>query len=250
MTTLFLVTLLFGLGQGAFISENVVFDKINDITTTRSKWLVSFVTDLKPFENFIQRLSDDLVATAALAQQIVKQYGESGKDNFINTFTSLRNEFRLLTETHQYLRNVFMDYKSLHREKRSGLLPIMGKAMNFLFGTLTDEDISSIKNNIKVLSENQNKISHVLSENLSILNVIRTEVSQNRQAIHSLIGDLREIDDKLENITQEIEKQVIELGNFVQLYVQLDLITGELKLLIQKAMSYLGHLSSQLNMLS
>lgn len=117
MTTLFLVTLLFGLGQGAFISENVVFDKINDITTTRSKWLVSFVTDLKPFENFIQRLSDDLVATAALAQQIVKQYGDSGKENFINTFTSLRNEFRLLTETHQYLRNVLMDYKSLHREK-------------------------------------------------------------------------------------------------------------------------------------
>jgi len=250
MKALILVTLLFGSGQFAFISENVVFDKINDITTSRSKWLVSFVSDLKPFERFIERLSHDLVATAALAQQVVKQYGDSGKENFMNIFTSLRNEFRLLTETHTYLRDTFLDYKRLHNRNKRAAIPIIGKMMNFLFGTLTEEDVSSIKNNIRVLAENQNKISHVLSENLSILNVTRIEVSQNRQAINSLIGDLNEIDDKLENITQEIERQIVELGNFVQLYVQLDLITGELKLLIQKAMTYLEHLSSQLNMLS
>lgn len=69
------------------------------------------------------------------------------------------------------------------------MLPIIGKAMRFLFGTLSEEDIGSIKSNIRVLAENQNKISHVLTENLSILNVTRIEVSQNRQAINSLIGD-------------------------------------------------------------
>lgn len=122
--------------------------------------------------------------------------------------------------------------------------------MNILFGTLTEADVSSIKNNIRVLAENQNKISHFLSENLSILNITRIEVSQNREAINSLIDDLQEVDNKLENITHEIERQINELGNFVQQYVQLDLITGELKLLIQKAMTYLEHLASQLNMLS
>lgn len=95
------------------------------------------------------------------------------------------------------------------------MLPIIGKAMSVLFGTLSEEDISSIKSNIRVLAENQNKISHVLTENLSILNVTRIEVSQNRQAIHFLIGDLHEIDVKLENITQEIEKQLIELENII-----------------------------------
>lgn len=85
---------------------------------------------------------------------------------------------------------------------------------------------------------------------MSILNITRIEVSQNREAINSLIDDLQEVDNKLENITHEIERQINELGNFVQQYVQLDLITGELKLLIQKAMTYLEHLASQLNMLS
>ena len=63
--------------------------------------------------------------------------------------------------------------------------------MHFLFGTLTDSDVSAIKGNIRVLADNQNKLSHVLSENLSILNVT---VSENRHAINSLIGNLREID--------------------------------------------------------
>ncbi|CAC5398014.1 unnamed protein product [Mytilus coruscus] len=249
MKTLFLVTLLFCLGEPAFISENVVFDKINSITTTRSNWLVTFVTDLKPFDNFIKKLSNDIVQTGTLAQEITRRYDNPEKEGFKNTFSNLRNEFRLLTDTHTSILRIFNDYKALHRNKRS-VLPIIGKAMHFLFGTLTDSDVSAIKGNIRVLADNQNKISHVLAENLSILNVTRIEVSENRHAINSLIGDLRKIDSKLENVTEEFEKQIIDLENYIQQYVQLDLITGELKLLMQKAMFYLEHLGSQLNMLS
>lgn len=145
--------------------------------------------------------------------------------------------------------DTFKDYQTLHRQKRS-VLPIIGKAMNFLFGTITESDLSSIKNNIRTLSENQKQISHVLAENLSILNVTRLEVSQNRQAINTLTKGLHSIDLKLDNITEAIEGQLKELETFVQLYVQLDLITGELRLLIQKAMFYAEHIKSQLNMLS
>ncbi|CAC5399406.1 unnamed protein product [Mytilus coruscus] len=242
-------SLLFCLGEPAFISENVVFDKINSITTTRSNWLVTFVTDLNPFDNFIKKLSNDIVQTGTLAQEITRRYDNPEKEGFKNTFSNLRNEFRLLTDTHTSILRIFNDYKALHRNKRS-VLPIIGKAMHFLFGTLTDSDVSAIKGNIRVLADNQNKISHVLAENLSILNVTRIEVSENRHAINSLIGDLRKIDSKLENVTEEFEKQIIDLENYIQQYVQLDLITGELKLLMQKAMFYLEHLGSQLNMLS
>ncbi|VDI31128.1 Hypothetical predicted protein [Mytilus galloprovincialis] len=215
MKTLFLVTFLFCLGEQAFISENVVFDKINSITTTRSNWLVTFVTDLKPFDNFIKKLSNDIVQTAALAQEITRRYDKPEKEGFKNTFSNLRHEFRLLTDTHTSILRIFNDYKALHRNKRS-VLPIIGKVMHFLFGTLTDSDVSAIKGNIRVLADNQNKLSHVLLENLSILNVTRIEVSENRLAINSLIGDLSEIDSKLENVTEEFEKQIIDLENYIQ----------------------------------
>lgn len=110
MKTLFLVTLLFCLGEQAFISENVVFDKINSITTTRSNWLVTFVTDLKPFDNFIKKLSNDIVQTAALAQEITRRYDKPEKEGFKNTLSNLRNEFRLLTDTHTSILRIFNDY--------------------------------------------------------------------------------------------------------------------------------------------
>ena len=249
MRTLILLSLCFGLGQLAFISENVVFDKVNTISTTRSKWLVTFLIDLQPFEQFMTKLSNDILWTAGLAQQILRHYDKPGKENFMNTFSNLKHKFKLLMDTHNSLSDIFKDYRTLRRQKRA-VLPIVGKALNFLFGTVTEADLSSIKTNIRTLAENQNEISHVLAENLSILNVTRLEVSQNRQAINTLTKSLSEIDFKLDNITQELEKQIIELETFVQFYIQIDLITSELELLIQKAIFYSEHIKSQLEMLS
>lgn len=86
MKTLFLVALLFGLCQLSFISENVVIENINTISTSRSKCLVTFVIDLKPFERFIEKLSHDIITAAGLAQEIMRQYDKPGKENFMNTF--------------------------------------------------------------------------------------------------------------------------------------------------------------------
>lgn len=82
--------------------------------------------------------------------------------------------------------------------------------MNVLFDAITESDLSSIKNNIRTLLEN-------LAENLSLLNVTRLEVSQNRQAIKK---GLHSIDLKHDNITEAIEGQLKKL----ETYVQLDLI--------------------------
>lgn len=81
MTVLVFLTLLFTLSNSAFISENVVFDKVTTITTTRSRWLVTFVIDLKPFELFINKLSIDILKSSSLAQEVVRRYDKPGKEN-------------------------------------------------------------------------------------------------------------------------------------------------------------------------
>ena len=40
--------------------HNVIFEKIGEITTTKSKWLVTFVIDLKLYQEFIYSLKCDL----------------------------------------------------------------------------------------------------------------------------------------------------------------------------------------------
>ena len=42
----------------SFIKENVVFEKVNEITTTRSRWLVAFVIDTDPYQKVLDKLSD------------------------------------------------------------------------------------------------------------------------------------------------------------------------------------------------
>ena len=62
-----------------------------------------------------------------------------------------------------------------HCEKRS-LIPIIGQAAGWLFGLVTEQDISDISKNIKNLASNQQHILHVVQESISILNMSRIEI--------------------------------------------------------------------------
>ena len=44
------------------------------------------------------------------------------------------------------------------------LLPFVGEAFSFLFGAVSENDLKNIKDNIQALSENQNKVRHVVEE--------------------------------------------------------------------------------------
>ena len=58
-----LVLLLFSHANTLLIMQNVAFQKVNEITTTRSRWLVTFIIDLEPYEHFINKIEDDFVKT-------------------------------------------------------------------------------------------------------------------------------------------------------------------------------------------
>ncbi|VDI05240.1 Hypothetical predicted protein [Mytilus galloprovincialis] len=226
MTMILFVTIFFGLSGSTFIQENVVFHKVNEITTTRSNWLVTFVIDLAPFKNFVNQLSKDIAQSFILAQRATLFYSKPGYEMYFRTLNNLKEEYRWLTGMYETILSGLQEYDKLqHRTKRS-VLPFVGRIMSFLFGTVSDEDLRTINSNIRVLANNQKRISHVLIESLTIVNVTRAEVAQNRKTINSLTT------------------------GFVDIYVKLDVITSEMKLMVQRATFYFVHLNSQLNMLS
>ena len=106
MTVLVFLTLLFTVNS-AFISENVVFHKVTTITPTRSRWLVTFVIDLKPFELFINRLFSDILQSSSLAQEILRRYDRHGKENLMNIFSNLKSEFQSLMVMHNFILDTF-----------------------------------------------------------------------------------------------------------------------------------------------
>ncbi|CAG2188365.1 unnamed protein product [Mytilus edulis] len=207
MTMILFVTIFFGLSGSTFIQENVVFHKVNEITTTRSNWLVTFVIDLAPFENFVNQLSKDIAQSFILAQRATLFYSKPGYEMYFRTLNNLKEEYRWLTGMYETILSGLQEYDKLqHRTKRS-VLPFVGRIMSFLFGTVSDEDLRTINSNIRVLANNQKRISHVLSESLTIVNVTRAEVAQNRKTINSLTTGLHDVDLKLRNITTLLKKK-------------------------------------------
>ena len=69
-----LFTLFSGLTLALIICENVAFHKANEIALNRSKWLSTFIIDLKPYENFLNKLSEDLGKARITAHSIEQFY--------------------------------------------------------------------------------------------------------------------------------------------------------------------------------
>ena len=87
-----------------------------------------------------------------------------------------------------------------------------------------------------------------MEESLCILNTSRVQISENRQSINKLSISINDIQERI-YVSQILEKEVVQLEEFVQLNLQLDLII-EAKRTVNSAQMYMEHLQLQLNMLS
>ena len=90
----------------------------------------------------------------------------------------------------------FIDVRTIKSRSKRALLPIIGKAPHFLFGTLTSADVKKICHKINILVKNQIEMSHVVEESLSILNTSRVQISENRQSINKLSISINKISTK------------------------------------------------------
>ena len=83
----------------------------------------------------------------------------------------------------------FIDYQSLKSDQRSkrSLLPINGQAMSLLFGTVSDVDLENIRRSVEDLALNQESLIHNLEQRMTILNLSRIDIAENRRAIMDLV---------------------------------------------------------------
>lgn len=242
---------LIGLTGAVLINENVVFQKTNDITTTRAKWLASFIIDLQPFSQFIGRLEQDIYAASLIVEGIVEKYKTPGKAvEYLFIFRALQKELQYLNSTRLHIWSGFLDYQLLHTRAKRSPFDFIGSAASWLFGLVSQDDLKTIKRNIMSLAQNQQQIIHVVKESVTVLNMTRFEVAENRQAIAELITTIHNVDVKLERFFGGLNRQVHETQYFLEIYLKLDLIISEIKDMIQNGMFYLEHLRTQLNFLS
>ena len=165
LITFILGSLLVSYVSGLFTSENVVFQKTNEVFINDAHWSVTFVHDLSPFQNLTSQIKSDLARTDEIVKTIKCFYKRSNLTGYVETFESLHVEIDLLTDTYKSVYENFDEYQSLsvdsERGKRS-LIPIIGQLMSTLFGTVSENELDKINRNIKALASNQQQIIHDL----------------------------------------------------------------------------------------
>ena len=64
---------------------------------------------------------------------------------------------------------------------------IMGEGLSYLFGTATESDLNTICSGVSILAKSQEEIAHVVDENISVMNITRVEILENRQVLNKII---------------------------------------------------------------
>ena len=134
------------------------------------------------------------------------------------------------------------------------MLPIVGKALNVLFGTVSETELRAIKQKLIAVEEGERVLVQEAKSSLSILNVTRVDLTKNRQAINRLIKGVLDMEEELGNVTRSMSMELQRLRGFVKQFLQLSMAISRLQQtsqslhlsLAQLDMLFLGHLSPSL----
>ena len=72
--------------------DNVLFHKVNSVSTTRSQWLFTFLVDLEPYINFVQNIKMRLGQNDKDLQDMMTQYPILKRPVYQDAFNNLRTE--------------------------------------------------------------------------------------------------------------------------------------------------------------
>ncbi|MCG8046485.1 MAG: envelope fusion protein [Candidatus Thiodiazotropha endolucinida] len=249
LVPLFLLCQLAQITDSFLLRQNAVFTKISDAGLTRSHWLISMVIELSPYRQYLSKLSDDIQKTQDLVESTAAKFDSPRTPDYRDAISKLGREVNALHVNYIETITGFDKYKMLNPRSKRSLVSIFSPFLH-LFGVVTDDQIGSLRQNIATLARNDQKIAHVLEDSLSMINASKLSIDRNRQTINDILDSLTDLDNKLSNITQKLQLDLLELSEFTKLYVQVDIVIEELKRFSFQGVFLLEHFKTQLGFLS
>ena len=191
-------------------------------------------------------------AMNASAQVVNRHYSAWTPQGFMRTFVNLDREILEVNRSRAALERYFQEYKMLNGTRRTkrAILPFIGQISSFLFGTVSEADLGTIRRNIQVLGSSQRTLAHVAEKALTLINASQVDISTNRHAINDMVSTIHNFDSQLANVSDSLAETINRLETFTQLYLRLDLAVDELRQGLRVLGFHIQHLHMQLNMLS
>ena len=228
-------------------SESVVFQKIEEIHSSISSWILTTALDFGPYKEAL--LSTQQYAHQVRVSLVDDMDSFKGTDarygHIINmTMLDLNNVINEISRIHTDASNLIGHIKDDERNKRS-ILPL-GGLFHFLFGTGDQKDIDELKSNVQDLYANQLNQKKVLSNVISVTNISRGLINENRLKINQMLITISGLKDTV----GAIEKQLIPLfkaRRFIWLHAEFSIHHGRLRILTRQLQDDLILLRKYLN---
>lgn len=194
--------------------DHVFFRNKGEIHTTRSRWLVGLVIDFKTYEHYLLYTNRTLNETLHTINQ-GKYYFESEYEKYNakgvehNRISVLRQycqiigaqlrELIILSELHDknwldFLELRKVGHSELEQSRIHNTEGLRGKrALGLLAGIFSGIAVwrtEQLRTEVNKLQQNQVVIHNALKESISLINLTRMEVQENRLAINKVIGGM------------------------------------------------------------
>ena len=195
-------------------------------------WLLSFTIDLRPYLEHIEQLDVQIDQFMASVLELTRDFEQaSGNDTQLKSLHAditrltvqevslCKVEINELRDAYFQLRDTF-SYRQLgtnsrdrtgyrkigtkgQRSKRS-FLPWVGKILSGLTGTVTEEELKVVKEHISILADQNQGISQVVEDSLTIINVTRADVRENRETLNHLGDVVQSLANKLRSLYEDV----------------------------------------------
>ena len=170
--------------------------------------MITFVIDLNLYLPVMGNIEENICHRLGVIRTIMENHSP-GTNGLVNNFQGLVQEIQTLRETHFGVSAQLTAYKALQPRAKCSLLPFVGQAFSFLFRTVSDGDLRAIRRNLHVLRRNQEGLTHIVEESLSVMNVSRMHISENRQTLNFVVSDMGTISDQVANVMQMFDNQTL-----------------------------------------
>ena len=237
---------------------NVVFNHIKEVSISHTSWKLTYIIDLSVYDDLFSKSFKHLEKVATEVWGLIeKETNRNGSEDtglsFDPQYRTLYRRLQQVNHTKDALLETLNEYKSLRprsdRRKRA-VASFVGSWYHTLFGLVDDDSMNDIRKAINDMSDNQEKIKHVVNQSLTLISTTHEHVRENRKKINGIVTQLKTLRNSMDDFATETSLLTKTIVSFLTYYSQLTIITDDMEELAMEAMNHLDNLKAQLDMLS
>ena len=236
------------------VHQSVYFLKENEYYITQSKWLVHFVLDFQTYEELLLSIQKKTFDVQMILQETEHKNDDSSNTTGFQARTAryIKAEIHRVSLVKSHIDQLKAQISNLrlitgqNRSKRSWF-PFMGNIVSHLFGTVTSDQLNHVQKKLQELSQSQEDINHVIQDSISLINITRLELQENRKLMNHIVDVVDQVQANLISNQNDLLNIIFNEKRFRDHHFQITFFISNLELILSSMHHQIINLEMQIN---